>query len=697
VDVGLFLTAHEEVAWGAEFIRSSVAAGRRPGDHAVLFRTREGIAAWHHALTAHGIPVEVVGLGGLLELPEIVDLVSTLQVLDDPTANPAMVRLLAGPRWRLGPADLMALGRRAGALVRGRHGLGLDVPAPPEAAGSHDPDAHLMAALADAVAETDETDIVSLLDAVLDPADATLTLEARERVAACAADIERLRPLLALPLPDLVAAVITRTGLDVEVAVRDGAERRSESLGAFAQLAADFSDLDGDVTLRAFLTFLSVASNNDREVGGGAPSGADSVTLMTVHASKGLEFPIVVLPNVTNKVFPSNGSRSSGATNAGTLPYELRGDADDFPPPVSDWSGEKGLKAFKAAMKDHGEVEERRLAYVAITRAEERVVATSHWWGPTQKGKRGPSPYLLTLKDVVEAGAGSLVHWEPEPDDAENPFLAGSDPVLWPAPIDAPSQQRRVEAADAVRSRLQAGGSSVEVIDAPLSGDDAARAAVWARDAGVLAAELVAAHRPVAEVVLPTSLTASAVVEIGRDPDAFARRLRRPMPRPPAPAARRGTRFHAWVEQRFGQRPLLDRDDLLGAADDDRVLDDEQLQALQRAFEAGPFADRAPLHIEAPFQIMLAGRAIRGRIDAVYATDDGFDVIDWKTGTRPADPVQLAIYRLAWAATAGVSDDAVTAGFYVVPEGRVDRPELPTRDELIALLSPAAATDPDTP
>src|SRR5690606_15116289 len=76
----------------------------------------------HKALVERDIPVEVVGLTGLLNLPEVADLVATCEVLDDPTANSALVRLLVGPRWRVGPRDLALLGRRAAELVRFDHG-----------------------------------------------------------------------------------------------------------------------------------------------------------------------------------------------------------------------------------------------------------------------------------------------------------------------------------------------------------------------------------------------------------------------------------------------------------------------------------------------------------------------------------------------------------------------------------------------
>ena len=91
----------------------------RPSDIAVLCRKRSQFVPLRHAIEARGIPVEVVGLGGLLVVPEVQDVVATLRVLHDAGASDALARLLTGPRWRIGPRDLVALGRRARALARG--------------------------------------------------------------------------------------------------------------------------------------------------------------------------------------------------------------------------------------------------------------------------------------------------------------------------------------------------------------------------------------------------------------------------------------------------------------------------------------------------------------------------------------------------------------------------------------------------
>jgi DNA helicase-2/ATP-dependent DNA helicase PcrA len=188
-------------------------------------------------------------------------------------------------------------------------------------------------------------------------------------------------------------------------------------------------------------------------------------------------------------------------------------------------------------------------------------------------------------------------------------------------------------------------------------------------------------------VPLPATLSASQLVRLRSDPDGFARDLARPLPRRPVAAARRGTRFHAWVETLFAQRPLLGPDELPGA-EDEALAGDDDLAALQDAFLATPHATRRPYAVEAPFALALGGRVVRGRIDAVYDLGGGrWEVVDWKTGNEAADPLQLAIYRLAWAELVGVDLGKVDAAFLYVRTGEVSRyDDLPGATELAALL-----------
>jgi DNA helicase II / ATP-dependent DNA helicase PcrA len=698
---GLFETYEQEVRWVADTIAAEIAAGRPPSDIAVLVRVRSDFPAYHDALAARGIPVEVVGLGGLLALPEVAELVAMLGVLDDATANPDLVRLLSGPRWRIGPRDLVILGRRAVDLVRldrrPRGATDADDSGGDDLAGRVSPgDGSVERLLEEAVAGVDPSEITSLSEALERPGRPErypYSDQARARFGRLAAELRGLRAALGDPLLDVIHQVVAASGLDVEVGAAPGGPqaRRSAALGAFLDHAAAFADLEGDPSIRAFLAYLQAAEEFERGLDTTAPSPGDSVKLLTVHKAKGLEWPVVVLPDLTAGVFPSRAGRSTWATSAALLPRDLRGDGADLPD-IGDYSA-KAFKAYEEELKALDSLEELRLAYVAVTRAKDLLVASSHWWGPAQLKPRGPSEYLLAIREHCEA-VGRVVAWQPVPHEATNPYLRGYEQAGWPLALEPRGLAERRRAASWVREAMAGDRAGQLELELPsLAPDDglspAERSLVhdWDTDLAALLEEARLAHRVDLEVALPASLSASALVRLASDPTGLARDLARPMPRPPAPAATRGTRFHAWVESLFGERPLLDRFELEGAADDDLVPDDS-LAALKAAFLDGPYAVVAPHRVEAPFQLVLGGAVVRGRIDAVYRTADGYDVIDWKTGSSRADPLQLAIYRVAWARIAGVPESAVGAGFYYVAQGRVDRPApLPGADELERILT----------
>jgi ATP-dependent DNA helicase UvrD/PcrA len=209
----------------------------------------------------------------------------------------------------------------------------------------------------------------------------------------------------------------------------------------------------------------------------------------------------------------------------------------------------------------------------------------------------------------------------------------------------------------------------------------------WDLEIARLLEEASASTAPELTVPLPRSFSATTALRLRDDPAGLARDLARPMPRKPSTAARFGTRFHAWVEAYFGQQQLLPLDDLPGRGDHGTESDAE-LQSLVAAFIEGPFGLRAPLQVEVPFTLVLAGHLVRGRIDAVYETASGYQVVDWKTSLhQTADPLQLAIYRAAWADLKGIPPRAVRAAFYYVRTGDVVEPELGSRDDLEKLFA----------
>ncbi|MFI5994960.1 UvrD-helicase domain-containing protein [Streptomyces sp. NPDC051362] len=805
VRCALLRTHAEEIAWLAESIAHLVRTGKAPGEIAVLCRTATDFAEIQGALVARDIPVEVVGLSGLLHLPEVADLVAVCEVLQDPGANASLVRLLTGPRWRIGPRDLALLGRRARLLVSHAR-VGAD----------EDPDRRLAAA----VEGVDPAEVISLADA-LDtfletpfetPGDddgLPFSPDARVRFARLAAELRDLRRSLADPLMDVLHRVLAVTGLEVELSASPHAlaARRRETLSNFLDVAASFAAGDGEASLLAFLGFLRTAAQYEKGLDNALPGGENTVKVLTAHKSKGLEWDVVAVPGLVNGTFSSNQGREKWTAQGKVLPHTLRGDADTLPD-VDAWDA-RGIKAFQEAMKEHQHTEELRLGYVTFTRPRSLLLGSGHWWGPSQKRPRGPSDFLHALYDHCAAGHGEIEAWADEPaEDEENPALhEGSADHAWPLPLDDAALTRRRAAAETVLAHLERVAShgdahpatsghrptathdpashddpewppppeddeetdpfAYEEDDLPeddstrdglpegpfpesdesdwdswtterpgdrpaghgtgrptvphqghapaldarrhpeepgaerLTPEEARTLASWDRDLDALTGELLRARASVTDVPLPASLTASQLLRLASDPDAFAQELARPMPRPPQPAARRGTRFHAWVESRFEalRLPMLEPDELPGS--DAEIADERDLEALKDAFERTPYAHRTPYRVEAPFQLAIAGRVVRGRIDAVYKDGDGdgttYEIVDWKTSReRTADPLQLAVYRLAWAERQGVPLEAVTAAFVYVRGGEVVRPgRLLDRAALERLLTedPAALSD----
>ncbi|WP_326688095.1 ATP-dependent helicase [Streptomyces sp. NBC_01795] len=721
VRVALLETQREEIAWLADSLAHLVRTGTPPGEIAVLCRGAGDFAEIQGALVERDVPVEVVGLSGLLHLPEVADLVAVCEVLQDPTANASLIRLLTGPRWRIGHRDLALLGRRAALLVQHQRGRQDD-----------DPDQRLAAAVEGA----DPAEVRSLADALDTFLEAEgyedelpFSAEARVRFARLAAEIRDLRRSLSDPLMDVLHRVLAVTGLEVELAASPHAvaARRRETLGQFLDIAAGFASLDGEATLLAFLGFLRTAVQYEKGLDSSLPGGENTVKVLTAHKSKGLEWDVVAVPGLAAKQFPSEQARDSWLTQPKVLPYALRGDAETLPG-EPEWSA-KGIKEHENALRAHQSTEELRLGYVTFTRPRGLLLGSGHWWGPSQKRPRGPSAFLEALRVHCEADPahGEVEHWEPAPgEDAENPALDdASQDRVWPLPLDEDALAMRRAAAERVLTHLDgtsplaghpaghptgpAEGHPDRPVEGPLDGSDAADpdgltpeearlADAWDRDLEALTGELRRSRAAVREVPLPRALSASQLLRVAADPEGFARELARPMPRPPQPAARRGTRFHAWVESRFEELtlPMLGPDELPGTdgegpdgSEPPRIADERDLAALKEAFERTPYAHRTPHRVEAPFQLTLAGRVIRGRIDAVYrdsAPDGGvtFDIVDWKTGRgQDADPLQLAVYRLAWAEQAGVPLSRVGAAFLYVRSGDVVRPDhLPGRAAL---------------
>ncbi|MEI8081951.1 MAG: PD-(D/E)XK nuclease family protein, partial [Actinomycetes bacterium] len=330
---------------------------------------------------------------------------------------------------------------------------------------------------------------------------------------------------------------------------------------------------------------------------------------------------------------------------------------------------------------------ERRLAYVALTRPARLLVASGHWWGPSQKTLRGPSSYLAAVRESA-LQAGDVPIWEPMPLEEDNPVLTDQPQYAWPAPASAAAAANLAGAGELVREFLDTGdrepGMEVESSE-QLTSAQRDLLAQWDDDVQALLDDS-ATSAGITEAQVPLSLSATDVVNMAKDPQSFAQFLVRPMPRRPSAAAARGTRFHEWVAQRFEQPPLFE--DIPGAADAE-PYEDGDMTALQEAFWRSEFATRVPVALEVPFSLVLGGRVIFGRIDAVYRDGGRWQIIDWKTNRAArSDPLQLAIYRAAWAHMQGCDIADVDCAFVYVRSGEtVWFEDLPGGQELAEVMT----------
>jgi len=415
--------------------------GGTPPTTAVLLRRRSDMPATAEALRAAGLPVEVVGLGGLLDEPEIADLVATLRLLTDPTAGAAAIRLLTGARWQLGAADLEALAQRARTLA---------VRPTPVVTPDQPGRAAVRAAVAQALSGED-IDTWCLVDAIFDPGPAELySAVGHRRLVQFAGYLRKLRSRLGQPLSDLMSDLERASGLDIEVQLGSPAGRAH--LDAFAEVVAEVAATGaGPAELLSYLD--AAAEREDGLAPGEVPATSGRVQVLTVHAAKGLEWEIVAVPHLTDGVFPiTRGSTWLG--DAAQLPPELRGDSDELP--ALSWPADGNQKDVVDALGEHSAAfarlrlsEERRLLYVALTRAERVLLFSGHHWGSSTAKAAGPSEFLIEGAEIASQWT-EPDEWAPAPEPtASNPLTSSPRTANWP--IDPLGSRRPAVAKGAAR------------------------------------------------------------------------------------------------------------------------------------------------------------------------------------------------------------------------------------------------------
>jgi DNA helicase-2/ATP-dependent DNA helicase PcrA len=667
-DRDLDAEADRVAAW-FDRVRGARTAAGLPTTGAILFRSKKHMVRFGDALGRRGIPHRILGLGGLLSTPEVVDVVSALRVLSDPSAGSALIRLLAGPRWAIGLPDLRELAALARRIAR--HDSALQPLAP-----------EVVEAIRGSAGD-DGGSLVDALDFVLRHKPdhgwlAGFSDAARERLREAASVFAGLRQAVGMPLPELVRLIELELRLDIELAANDTrgpARIASAQLRAFVDELHAFLATDESGSLSSLLAWLDHAEQLDEFAPRTEPPEQDVVQLLTIHGSKGLEWDAVAVVRLVKDELPSMARDTKGWLGFGILPYEFRGDARWLPslrwqrdaaPTQQDLK--TAIEDFVAANRERQLQEDRRLAYVAVTRARDHLLLTGSSWSGTRKA-RDRSAFFVEMADALGV--------ETPPDDpGEDPYLGERRVLQWP--ID-PLGQRR---AAVIRAAAEVEAAR----EAPLPDPDP--------DVALLLAERAERHTAWSQPA-PTRIAASRYKEFVSDYAGTVERLARPLPERPFRQTRLGTLFHAWVEQRSGSIGTAGSlDDALWESDDEApgseasAEDAAALDVLRANFLRSEWAHLRPLEVETEIDFTTVGLDDRPHIvicklDAVYRRDDRggrIEIVDWKTGAAPRGSaetsermLQLELYRQAYHARHGVPLDEIDVALYYVAHDLVLR------------------------
>lgn len=321
------------------------------GDFCILLRTAKNVSSvYANALSERGIPVFSPETGGFFETAEISFILSLLRVLDNPVQDIPLAAVMLSPLFGFSAGELADI--RASAKER------LE-------AGETEPLYRSVAASAD---------------------------EGDEKAAAFLKKIESLRRLsLTLSAGELVRRVCEETGFDAIAGAMPDGERRRLNIGLLCDYAEKY-EAAGNLGLSGFIRFIDKVARTSGDLATAArPSeNADIVRIMTVHQSKGLEFPICILADMQHAFNERDNTESVLISSSAGLGMKRRTE-DGIS--VYDTASRRAAVITSERM---GRSEEMRVLYVALTRAKENLIMVTSV----------PNPEKGLAKVAVECGIG---------------------------------------------------------------------------------------------------------------------------------------------------------------------------------------------------------------------------------------------------------------------------------------------------
>lgn len=697
---------------------------------AVLIRTHaiaENVAA---ALKAHNLEYEIVGGTPIITMPEIRALRSLLQLSVSANRNDCLVYLFN--YFALGSADIAAFARLRKKIKQLQN---------TEETLAFTENINLLQVFetisiakygdrAD-IAQAQEEITKDIHDAqkIMQLARKEISEIGMQRIEYLAEAVKILRDSAYLSLPVLIRKAADLLQLPVMIASRlTGQAGIFGALNLFTQMSETYVNAGRGTKLSGFLDWIDEVEARER-VGQENP-GDDlalleiteqetvipgKVTILTVHAAKGLQWDVVAIPEMVAYKFDNKTKRGLAPwhKSKSKIPDVLRADVKHIPA-ISMQSiefynedsimckGEAGCRYYdylNRKLSKYYSDEQRRLAYVAFTRPKYALILGSYDYSSEKRakqflekllagnkgaGKWVPTELSVFLNELLtqspEDKTKNATYCSLDPDneplfDTENDFIAWAE-KLADQQVAENEKLEKYWPRDVERNLIEA-----RLAEEKISDEISAQIISEVRENMALLQNEVVENEITENKI--SYFTASGIVALIDDAEEFLRNQRRPIPAKPLVAARRGTIVHSQIAnffaapQRFNIDEISDEQEM--KIDPQVIQNDPQAQQLYARFEESRFVQLKPLAIEQSLEITIADIPVRCVVDAVFDTSENdsalpVTIVDWKTGARPRDAdiearqFQLTLYRYAWAHSTGVPVEKIDACFYYLGE-----------------------------
>lgn len=678
---------------------------------AILCPKRSDFIIYKNALENAGIQVQVNGLSGLLELPEIQDILAYLYVANSSQNNQHMLRILTSPRVNINARQLKAIKSLA--------------------TNEKDPETGEI---------INREGIIDVIKSIAIYQDGKRTNKQKVLYKKIGqemyAKVERIGAIFnllekdnLLNLDEFVEKVIYFSNIETELYIHEEVQKATNPLSAnqndsistvelFKEQVRDFAKYSTSPTLDFLLQYFEVAVK--AENGFDQPFGKvnkDAVQLITIHGSKGLEWDIVCsvsnsmkdylgistepykkptadqekkgyIPQGLLAEFPNYklGQNSGWLTKKDKLPDNLKLDKEDLQPLVNfskiknmyDYDVE--ISQFEIATSIRAINERRRLAYVAFTRAKTHLLITSSLYNMNNFSKT-PQATLPTsfwidaftengedIKNLETLLKTIFIPIMSSKEESKNPRPLGDDRVLqWPFYCNDTNNKYHMATAKVAQELNKMDYSEIDQIE---------------NDNLLLLLEEKKQQQMVRDnwqdyVKIPQVLSTSALVKLSESKMEFLKNITRPVPQKPSFVNDIGTRFHNFAQDFFtnGSLERHIKGEYLYETDNKGEL---TIDKLVENFLKSNWSKRTPLDVEREINFLLNDHLIIARIDAIFQDEKNPDkviIVDWKTGKPPISDmdkrnkmVQLANYREAYLKSSDLNPENVDAAFVYVRE-----------------------------